>query len=272
MKIKDHFLSGEEFELRETEIEGVLKTYPIPDDIEKYYMSDRYISHNQGSFSFKKILFKLFQKLNSRYKQELLDYLLDRKSKVLDYGFGVGEFLKYIEKDFTTFGYEPNEKARNIASKKLKRTKIISSIEEIENGNLDAITLWHVFEHIENQKEVIAQFLSKLRKNGFLIIAVPNYKSVDAEYYKEHWAAYDVPRHIYHFSREGMINTFERKDWRFINTKPLLMDSFYISMLSERYKKSDKIFLRMLISGLNSNLKALESNEFSSLIYVFQKR
>ncbi|MDO5616372.1 MAG: class I SAM-dependent methyltransferase, partial [Cruoricaptor ignavus] len=238
MKLKDHFLSQEDFELRETEISGILKTYPIPKDLGKYYESKDYISHHQEGKSLKERLYKFAQSFNLNYKRNILAKETYQNAKVLDYGCGAGEFAKYIEEDFTVFGFEPNEEARNFAKKKTERTKIISEISEIENGSLDVITLWHVLEHIENQEEILKIFYKKLNQNGKLIIAVPNHTSYDAEYYKEFWAAYDVPRHIYHFSKNGMQQFFNNKNWKLKKIKPLLLDSFYISILSEKYKKN----------------------------------
>ena len=272
MKIKDHFLTQEEFELKETAVHGVFKTQPIPQDISKYYDSKEYISHHQDSGTLKEKLYKLLQNLNLNYKKKILLDLIGKDKKVLDYGCGAGEFVKYIENDFQTLGFEPNDSARNYAAKKVKRTKIINGLDFIQEGTLDAITLWHVFEHIENQEEMLGKFHAKLKKNGFLIIAVPNPTSYDALKYKEFWAAYDVPRHIYHFSKSGMEKLMNTENWTVKKIKPLLLDSYYISMLSEKYKKSSLYWIKGLIFGLISNIKASKTGEYSSLIYIIEKK
>ena len=272
MKIKDHFLSQEEFELIETETKGVFKTAPVPQNISKYYESEDYISHHQDTGSLKEKVYKFFQSFNLQYKKTILIDRIKKNSKVLDYGCGAGEFVKYIEGDFETYGFEPNSDARNAAIKKTSKAKIIDDLSKIENQSLDAITLWHVFEHIENQREILDLFHSKLNEKGLLIIAVPNPTSYDAKHYKEFWAAYDVPRHIYHFSKNGMENFISKNpDWKLRKIKPLLLDSFYISMLSEKYKKSPLFWLKAVIHGTISNVKALFNTEFSSLIYIIQK-
>jgi Uncharacterized protein conserved in bacteria len=163
--------------------------------------------------------------------------------------------------------------ARKAAQNKISKAKIIEDIHTIEDRSLDAITLWHVFEHIENQNEMLNIFHQKLKEKGLLIIAVPNPTSYDAKHYKEYWAAYDVPRHIYHFSKNGMENLISGKsDWKMRKIKPLILDSYYISMLSEKYKKSPIFWLKAMIYGTISNVKAFFSNEFSSLIYIIEKR
>lgn len=272
MKIKDHFLSQEIFNIEETSIKGVLKTSPIPQDIGKYYESKDYISHHQDSGSIKEKIYKFLQGFNLKYKKENLEKAISNKPiSVLDYGCGAGEFVKFISDDFLTFGYEPNEKARHFAQQKSPKTKFISSLDEIDNNSLDAITLWHAFEHIENQQEILELFKMKLKDDGKLIIAVPNYKSYDAQYYQEFWAAYDVPRHIFHFSQEGMYELMKQNHLRVEQVAPLLLDSFYISMLSEKYKKNPFFWLFGGIHGAISNFKAVKTGEFSSLIYIVRK-
>ncbi len=273
MKIKDHFLTQEIFEIKETEIKGIFKTSPIPSNISRYYESEDYISHHQDSGSLKEKLYKFLQSFNLQYKKNILVDRIKKGSNVLDYGCGAGEFVKFIENDFQTFGFEPNSDARNAAINKTEKVKIINDINSVENGSLDAITLWHVFEHIENQSEMLETFNQKLKEKGLLIIAVPNPTSYDAKHYKEFWAAYDVPRHIYHFSKKGMENLISKNsDWKLRKIKPLLLDSFYISMLSEKYKKSPLFWLKALIHGTISNIKALFSSEFSSLVFIIEKK
>lgn len=273
MKIKDHFLSQEIFEIKETDTKGVYKTFPIPANISKYYESEDYISHHQDSGSLKEKLYKFLQSFNLQYKKTILLDRISKNSKVLDYGCGAGEFVKYIENDFQTFGFEPDSDARKAAAKKLSKAVILDDINSIEDNSLDAITLWHVFEHIENQDEMLEIFNRKLKEKGLLIIAVPNPTSYDAKHYKEYWAAYDVPRHIYHFSKTGMENLIAKKpNWKLRKIKPLVLDSYYISMLSEKYQKSSLFWLKAMILGTISNVKALFSNEFSSLIYIIEKK
>ena len=272
MKIKDHFLTQEEFEIKETSTPGVYKTYPTPENISTYYDSEDYISHYQDSGSLKEKLYKFLQEFNLKYKRKILFDFVGKDKKVLDYGCGAGDFVKYIENDFETFGFEPNASAINAALKKVEKTKIINNLDFIKEGTLDVITLWHVFEHIENQDEMLHQFHSKLKEKGLLIIAVPNPTSYDALKYKEFWAAYDVPRHLYHFSKSGMENLMNNNSWKIKKIKPLLLDSFYISMLSEKYQKSSFSWLKGIVFGLISNIKASKTGQYSSLIYIIEKK
>ena len=272
MKIKDHFLSQEEFKIIETEIQGIYKTSPLPDDLGKYYESKDYISHHQDSGSLKEEVYKFLQKFNLNYKKNIIKNEIGNHLKILDYGCGAGEFVKFIENEYTTFGFEPNENARNFAKQKSEKTIFISSPEltEIENESLDAITLWHVFEHIEEREKYLKIFHEKLKPNGLLIIAVPNHTSYDGKKYKEFWAAYDVPRHLWHFSQESIRLLFEEKGFKLIGVKPMPFDAFYVSLLSEKYKSGRMNFLKGFYHGLLSNLSALRTGEYSSLIYLLK--
>lgn len=272
MKIKDHFLTQEEFEIIETETSGVYKTYPVPENLGPYYDSKDYISHHQDSGSLKEKLYKVLQNINLNYKKKLLIEYAGKDKKVLDYGCGAGEFIKYIEKDFDSYGFEPNPVARKHAKSKVKKSTVIEDLNILPDQSINVITLWHVFEHIDNQGDILDKFYNKLTDKGLLIIAVPNPTSDDALRYKEYWAAYDVPRHVYHFSKNGMERLMNNKKWKIRKIKPLLLDSFYISMLSEKYKKSSLFWIKGLFYGLISNVKASKTGEFSSLIYIIEKK
>lgn len=271
MIVKDHFLTKENFEIKEIKT-GILKTDPVPENLRKYYESKEYISHHQDNGSLKEKLYKFLQKFNLNYKRNILAKELHEGANVLDYGCGAGEFVKYIEEYFTTYAFEPNENAKNAAITKTNKTIFYNDISEIENSSLDAITLWHVLEHIENQEDILNIFYNKLKNNGLLIIAVPNYTSFDARYYKEFWAAYDVPRHIYHFSKKGMEKLMNNQKWGVKKIRPLLLDSYYISIISEKYRKNPLSWIFGSFIGAISNLKALKTGEFSSLIYIIEKK
>lgn len=272
MQIKDHFLTNETFELIETQIPGILKTTPLPSDLAPYYESKAYISHHQDSGSLKEKIYKFAQRFNLNYKSNILLQYLPSGTAVLDYGCGAGEFLKFIDDDFNILGYEPNYSARKAAESKIGKSKLITEISEIPDAALDAVTMWHVLEHIENQEDVLNNMYKKLKINGLLFIAVPNYRSFDADYYKEWWASYDVPRHVYHFSKEGMNTIFNTPQWKMLNIKPLILDAFYISILSEKYQKKLFSWFKGGILGAISNIKASKTGEFSSLIYIIQKK
>jgi len=266
MKVKDYFLTKEEFELKEIQ-KGILQTVNLPKDLNKYYESDEYLSHSNNKKNLIGNLYAFVQKLNLNYKYKIISKY-NKNGKILDYGCGNGVFLNYIQtKNYKGKGYEPNEDA--------KKSSLKMGLNLIENLNadekFDVITLWHVLEHIPNPDEILEKLKLLLTEKGKLIIAVPNYKSFDAEYYKEYWAAYDVPRHIFHYSKDGAISFFRQNNFKIENIFPLPFDSYFISMMSAKYKKGliNKIFSPFV--GIISNLKAMKTGNYSSLIYVLKK-
>ena len=170
---------------------------------------------------------------------------------------------------------EPSQKAKELAKEKItSKNALRNDLKELfdeEPAQYDMITMWHVLEHVPNLLEYIDKLKQLLTKDGYLIVAVPNFKSYDANHYKEFWAAYDVPRHLWHFSEDSIRQIFGRNDFELVETLPLLFDSFYVSFLSEKYKTGKSNLVNGFINGLNSNLKAKGSGEYSSKIYVLKK-
>lgn len=277
MKCKDYLVSNETFELKETEEYDMLETLPKPDNLElgKYYKSKNYISHTDGGT--KTLTDKLYivaRKFQLKWKLKLIkSHITKQQNTILDYGCGTGEFLKVCEKaGYNIYGIDPNEEAIDLAKKKSNGIFTTNTkLNETDNEKYDMITLWHVLEHVPNLKETISELKRILKKDGILIIAVPNYKSFDAEYYKEYWAGYDVPRHLWHFSSYSIKKLFSEVNMEVKKIKPMYLDSFYVSMLSEKYKKSKLFFLKGLIIGFISNINYLFKKECSSQIYLLKK-
>lgn len=271
LKLKDYFLTQEEFEIISCKGCGLSITYPQPDKnvIYKYYDSDEYISHSDKRRTFFDKVYHLIRSFTLNWKLSLVKKYVDC-GKILDFGCGTGYFLDICQKGgFEVYGVEPNEKARgNLVNKGIVVKERIEEFSEDEK--FDVITLWHVLEHLYEPKDFMFKASRYLNKYGYLIIAVPNKNSFDAKYYDAYWAGYDVPRHLYHFTRKDLIN-ITSGIFELVDVKPMLFDSFYVSMLSERYKKSRLWFIRGFFIGLLSNVSALWTNEYSSVIYVFRK-
>jgi 2-polyprenyl-3-methyl-5-hydroxy-6-metoxy-1,4-benzoquinol methylase len=271
--VKDHLVSGKFFSVMWDETAQIAKTEPAPKEHEmhSYYDSDEYISHNHSSKSLVNFLYGFVQKLMFRVKKDMFKKHLSDSYSVLDYGCGVGGFLKYLSKEnVEANGIETNSNARSLA--KQQGLFVYNSWNEAPNKKHDLITLWHVFEHISNLKESILEFDKRLNKEGVLLIAVPNLKSYDASYYNEFWAAYDVPRHLWHFSQDGIISLLDQEGFMLVDKRPLIMDALYISYVSEKYKGSRFPLIKGVYRGIHSNLKAVSSGEYSSLVYLFKKK
>jgi len=270
-KTKDYLVSQENFTLIFDKDSDMLITEPQPKNLEKYYDPKNYISHSDDKNSFIEKVYQQVKKITLNKKVKLIDqYSLDEKS-LLDIGCGTGEFLAYAKnKNWNTVGVEVNQNARNKASN--KNLKIYKSLEDLQSRKFNIISLWHVLEHLPKLNEKISLIKTKLDDNGTLIIAVPNYKSYDAKHYKEFWAAYDTPRHLWHFSQDAIKILFEKHNFKVTKTLPMYFDSFYVSLLSEKYKNGKSNYLKAFYRGLMSNIKAKSNGEYSSLIYILKKK
>jgi 2-polyprenyl-3-methyl-5-hydroxy-6-metoxy-1,4-benzoquinol methylase len=143
---------------------------------------------------------------------------------------------------------------------------------ELPGKSFEVITLWHVLEHLPNLNSSMSQFFKLLKDTGTLVIAVPNINSYDAKKYQQYWAAYDVPRHLWHFSPNTVSLLAEQCGFQIIDIKPMPFDAFYVSMLSEKYKNKKFATLRGLYRGLLSCFICLfNKKKSSSLIYVMKK-
>lgn len=269
LSVQDYFLSQEKFELYKNESTGVLKTIPQPDDVSPYYESENYLSHDDSQTSFFAKCYKLAKGWNLKSKKKLISkYAND--GKILDIGAGVGDLVSVLkESGFDASGYEPSVKARIFAAR--KGIELLDQTNSIQADSLKLISMYHVLEHVHNYKEQIEQIDKWLKEDGILVLALPNYNSFDARWFKSYWAGYDVPRHLYHFNKDAVINVFQYK-FDLIATRPMWFDSFYVSILSARYQKKKLAFIYGILIGLWSNLSALITKEPSSLVYILKKR
>ncbi|MDC6404219.1 class I SAM-dependent methyltransferase [Maribacter sp. PR66] len=267
---KDYFNTQEEFHLEYITELDMLKTYPVPKNLETYYDHPDYISHTDQNKKYIDKIYQFIKTYNLNKKVRLIKKLRTTEKTILDIGAGTGDFLKYAQKDgWQIHGVEPNHQARIKAL--TKEITLKESLADIPEDKFDVITLWHVLEHIPDLESEIKNIQNKLKLNGYLVIAVPNYKSYDAKHYKQFWAAYDTPRHLWHFSKESIKRLFKPYKLKLVQTKPMLFDSFYVSLLSEKYKSGNNNYLMAFLIGLISNIKGLLSKEYSSHIYILKK-
>ncbi len=272
LKTKDYFLTKENFDLFKCSQCGLVITHPFPykKDAEKYYQSDEYFSHPEKKKNIIAALYDWVKQRNIKYKYRQATSGLN-PGRILDIGCGAGDFLTYAQsKGWEVCGIEPNEKAKTHSEKRLN-AKIFKpeEIVNFNNNTFDVVTLWHVLEHIEDLNEQIGQLKRILKPQGRVIIALPNLNSADAHHYREFWAAYDVPRHLYHFSFKNIRELMQKHQFRFLKREPLKWDAYYIALLSERYKNGKQRPLFAALRGLISNLQAKKTREYSSNIYIF---
>ena len=269
LKIKDYSVSKEEFDLIYDEKLDKYATLPVPENLDQYYLSEDYISHTDSKKGLFEKAYHFIKRFMLKKKLQLVSSRV-AQGALLDIGAGTGDFLKQAKNEgWKVTGIEPSPDARKKASE--KGIELFQNIDAVSVQKFDAITMWHVLEHVPDLQYQIEWLKSHLNENGVLFVAVPNFNSLDAQHYKNFWAAWDVPRHLHHFSAKSIKTLFEAHGFILEETKPLIFDSFYVSLLSEKYKASS--FFQpwsAFLTGLRSNWSARRSGEYSSLIYVLK--
>ena len=272
----DHSTSKKKFTIVSCETCDFTFTNPRPKDsaLGEYYKSDMYISHTNNTKGFFNWMYHTVRKYAIGTKLNLLKKTSKNKNH-LDIGCGTGEFLNACKNaGYNTTGIEPSELAREQAINNFKLlVSEDTNLGQFEENQFDSISMWHVLEHVPALNKTIEEFNRILSKNGKIIIAVPNHKSWDAQHYKEFWAGWDVPIHLWHFSKLSIEKLFLKYNFELIEKKSMLFDSFYVSLLSEEFKTGKKKYIRGFIIGLLSNIIGIFTKKgCSSTIYVFEKQ
>jgi 2-polyprenyl-3-methyl-5-hydroxy-6-metoxy-1,4-benzoquinol methylase len=277
LTVKDYSVSKEEFVIWQCRECSLRFTQDVPDEdsIAPYYQSPDYISHSNTSKGLLNQLYQRVRKLTLAQKATLLAQHTKQKGNVLDIGAGIGIFLSAMkERGWEVKGVEPDEEARKKAQQLFGMAlDEPSALFRLQKGRYDAITLWHVLEHVHELHAYMEQLKELLAADGKIFIAVPNYLSADAAAYRNYWAAYDVPRHLYHFSPKAIEKLLAMHDLQLISKKPMWFDAFYISLLSSKYYRGKTSWIAGGITGFRSNLRTLFNKEkCSSLIYIIGKK
>jgi 2-polyprenyl-3-methyl-5-hydroxy-6-metoxy-1,4-benzoquinol methylase len=270
LNVKDHSVSQETFELLYDENLDMLITHPQPslEKLPSYYESVDYISHTDGNKSLFEKMYQFVKTIALKNKLKLINFE-SQKGRILDIGAGVGDFLSVCKNDgWDTIGIEPSDKAKTIA--KSKGVLFVENVSELESNSFDVITMWHVLEHVPDLENQIRELKRLIKSNGKIIIAVPNFKSYDAKHYKEFWAAFDIPIHLWHFSKTAIQKLFAVQNLELQKVLPMKFDSFYVSLLSEKYKTGKMNYIKAFFIGLKSNWKGSQNSEYSSHIYVIK--
>jgi 2-polyprenyl-3-methyl-5-hydroxy-6-metoxy-1,4-benzoquinol methylase len=277
-QIEDYSVSHEKFKLSKCSNCELKFTNPRPtqNDIAPYYDFPEYYSHEDKISNITQAIYSYIRKYAVNSKVELFNTLKPTKGNLLDYGCGTGELVaKAKSKGWNVEGVEPNDKARNYASDKTQIT-IKKEFESTEQ-TYDVISLFHVLEHIHELRKTIKKLVTNLKSGGYIIIAVPNPESFDAKKYGNHWAGWDVPRHLYHFNGKSMKIFATEFGLELENVLPMKFDSYYVSLLSEGYQNPKQPILvrywKSFITGRKSNsIAATQNNNYSSKLYLFKKK
>lgn len=274
LEAEDHNVSNDLFKIVECVACSFRFTNPIPTEetIGDYYKSENYVSHSGTKKGFVNRVYHIVRSRAIKQKENLAAKYSKEKA-ILDIGCGTGDFLGYCKSlNWKTLGLEPDQSARKIAlESNAIEAKDLGHLYEIEENAFDIISMWHVLEHVYNLNEDIEQYKKILKDDGTLLVAVPNCSSKDAEHYKSSWAAYDLPIHLYHFRPDNMKKLFSKHGMEVVEILPMKFDSYYISMVSEKYKGGN--IFSGFINGFKSNMTAnSKNNKYSSQIYVIQHK
>jgi 2-polyprenyl-3-methyl-5-hydroxy-6-metoxy-1,4-benzoquinol methylase len=276
LECKDYTVSKELFEVWECSNCTFRFTQNVPDEanIGPYYRSADYVSHSDTKEGLVNRLYHAVRNHTLKTKRTLIEKVTGLKSgALLDVGAGTGAFANAMQKAaWKVTGLEPDDTARaNALANYNLNLHELNSLHTLPSNSFDAITMWHVLEHVHDLHGYLETYKRILKPTGRLVIAVPNYTSYDAASFKQYWAAYDVPRHLHHFSPKSMKTFLEQKGFTLETVKPMWFDSFYVSLLSEKYKTGKENFVGAIWTGLLSNLKSLfNTKKCSSVIYVIR--
>jgi SAM-dependent methyltransferase len=268
---KDYFLTGESFEIVQCAKCGFRFTNPRPeaDDLGKYYQSSEYISHSDTRKGIFAAIYQQVRKYTLGRKYAMISKF-QPKGEILDIGCATGQFLYYMsQKGWKSTGIEPDEKTRNHAISEFGLEVFPEEqLNLFPKESFDVITMWHVLEHVSDLNGRMAQLNKSLKPSGTLIIALPNCEAWDAKKYGTFWAGYDLPRHLYHFTKPDVKLLLENFGFTIVNILPMKFDSYYVSLLSEKYESGKMRWLPAIWTGFMSNMKSGQKNGHSSLIYV----
>lgn len=275
---KDYTVTDQFFEIWHCENCGLRFTQNVPDQkaIASYYKSETYISHSDTGQGLINKLYKIARNYTLTWKMKLVNrFSIKEPGCLLDIGAGTGAFFKRAaEGGWMVTGLEPDEGARDICKQKYQiQLDLPDTLFHLPAQKFNVVTMWHVLEHVHQLHEYIDQVKRIMKDNAVALVALPNYTSQDAHHYKEYWAAYDVPRHLYHFSPAAIKILFEKHGMKVDSIIPMWLDALYISLLSEEYKKEKSDFIAAASNGLRSNWNAYRrKEECSSLVYIIRKK
>jgi 2-polyprenyl-3-methyl-5-hydroxy-6-metoxy-1,4-benzoquinol methylase len=192
-----------------------LSPLPGDDELKRYYSEDYYGGGASGKFS--GLLETAVQWANHARAAELVaEWTREGKGRadgagrrVLDIGCGRGYFLRSMADDgFECYGTELSTFPAGEIGGGGKIRFMQGTFEDLsfEESFLDLISIWHVLEHVRDPATTLRKISRTLKPGGMLALAVPNYSSLQRMIFGRHWFHLDLPRHLYHFRRDLMLN------------------------------------------------------------------
>lgn len=276
IELKDHKISQELFQLASCDDCGQLFTQNPPDELNSgaYYKSERYISHSNSTKGVINYLYHIVRVYMLRKKRKIIAGVSTSR-KLIDIGCGTGYFLNQMHSNgYTTKGVERSPEARRFCIDNFGLDVVSPEylFDDLVQEKFELATMWHVLEHLYDPHKYLKAIHKILKDESYLFVAVPNYKSYDAEYYRQFWAGYDVPRHLWHFDAPTVTNLVEGVGFKLVSLHRLPFDAYYVSLLSESYKGNRFFVFAGLLNGLKSQIVSLFNlKRTSSILYVFKK-
>lgn len=133
---------------------------------------------------------------------------------LLDVGCGKGGMLQMLQKKGwrvlgTEFGTHPAQTTGDGDAVDIRYGALEAC--QLPGDSFDVVTLWHVLEHLTNPRETLREIRRLLKKEGKIILAVPNFGSLQAQWAGRHWLHLDVPRHVWHFTQVHLTSLLEQE-------------------------------------------------------------
>ena len=273
LQAPDYRISQLDFEIHSCWNCGLHYTKAVPsaDTIGSFYKADSYDSHRVDNKSLISRIYRMVRKINVAKKIKWIHRYNSKRGLVVDYGCGLGHLVSELKNQgYNAQGFEIDADVRALSRETLNlEIHPLEDFHLLDEASISVITMWHVLEHVYELNSDFQHIVDKLADDGAIFIAVPNFKSYDAKFYKKEWEAYDLPRHLYHFDNESIKRFCSRFGLRLESKIPMRFDSYYVSMRSEKNKKNG-FLLRGVLIGWLSNLLSFRYG-YSSHAYVFKK-
>ncbi len=277
LQLKDYSISKEDFTLMECKDCGFVFTHNFPDEksIAPYYKSEDYISHSDTRKGLVNRIYHVVRAVMLQKKAQMVEvYSSKRKGRLLDIGTGLAYFPEFMKsRGWQVEGIEQDADARQAASKRFDFVvNDVPALLEMKGRDFEVISMWHVLEHVHHLDVYMKTIWENLADDGLFVVAIPNPDSPDAAHYKQYWAAYDVPRHLWHWKPQVFKTFAQKHGFEVVATKPMPMDAFYVSMLSEKYKQASLSFIKGIFWGKMTWWKSLNQPQKSSSVIYFMKK
>ena len=268
---------GEIFSLKQCKCSLVLTSpRPCSSAICEYY-SEEYKPHS-NAHSDSSLLIKIFRKISYSWKARLVKRVANENVNMLDMGGGDGALAFYIKNKISNVHvYEKDIDCIHHINSIIMEEGIgnmfsTADYESLKDGYYNIVTLFHSLEHIHDIDKLFLNINRITKKNAKMIIAVPNITAAEIDFLTNKWAAWDVPRHLYHFNFKTLSKLLNKNGWEVVGSRSMFQDTFfniYMSLKGNYVKKIFSCFFLLVYSLIN---QILFSNKQSSNLVICQKK